>query len=217
MKERLIVGALLFLPIVGMADTLPKKTESIIEFCSTCHGVSGVSTLDHIPNLWGQSEQYLREQIENFRDKKRHTTFMDAFIYQISDDQVDVITKHYSSVPDAATFKLQWRGEKWPGDMNVGEKIAYTGKMDANIPACVACHGPSGVGVKPGIPRLAGQNAAYLVNQMASWKNDSRPAGAMAIMGPIAKSLTDAEIKAVSDYFASLGEPVAQAKVEGKK
>lgn len=217
MQKRLIMGALMLCPIIGVADTLPQHKEGIVEFCSTCHGVNGVSTLDHIPNLWGQSDQYLREQVENFRSKKRHTTFMDAFIYQITDEQMDTIVKHYSSVPDAMTFKLQWRGDKWPGDMQLGEKIAYSGKLEANVPSCVACHGPSGVGVKPGIPRLAGQNSAYLVNQMKSWKEGTRPAGAMAIMGPIAKSLSDEEIKAVSDYFASLGTPVAQKTAEVKK
>ncbi|MFV0575608.1 MAG: c-type cytochrome [Vibrio sp.] len=211
MKRKLIWGALMLFPLIGTAETLPQHKEGIVEFCSACHGVNGVSTLDHIPNLWGQSEPYLREQVENFRAKARHTTFMDAFIYQISDEQLDTIVKHYSSVPNADTFKLQWRGEKWPGDMELGERIAYTGKMEANVPACVACHGPSGVGVKPSFPRLAGQNASYLVNQMKAWKADTRPAGAMALMGPIAKGLTDEEIKAVSDYFANLGTPVAAA------
>ncbi|WP_086982750.1 c-type cytochrome [Vibrio aphrogenes] len=217
MKKRLTAVALLLLPIIGAAESLPEEKEGIVPFCSTCHGVNGVSTLDHIPNLWGQSEQYLHEQVENFRSKKRHTTFMDAFIYQISDEQMATIVKHYSSVPNALTFDLQWRGDKWPGDMKLGEKIAYSGKMEANIPACVACHGPSGVGVKPSFPRLAGQNAAYLINQMKSWKDGTRPPGAMALMGPIANGLTDEEIKAVSGYFASLGQPIGQQTAEVKK
>ncbi|OEF24021.1 c-type cytochrome [Vibrio rumoiensis] len=217
MRKRLIMGALILFPMISVAESLPQQKEGIVEFCSTCHGVNGVSTLDHIPNLWGQSDEYLREQIENFRSTKRHTTFMDAFIYQISDEQVDEIVKHYSSVPNALNFKLQWRGDKWPGDMEPGEKLAYVGKMEANVPSCVSCHGPNGVGVKPGIPRLGGQNAAYLVNQMKSWKNDTRPAGAMAIMGPIAKGLTDEEIAEVAQYFAKQGTASADKKAEVKK
>lgn len=208
MNKQFILGALVLLPFMSSADTLPKKNQGIVEFCSTCHGVNGVSTLDHIPNLWGQSDQYLREQLENFRSKERHTSFMDAFIYQISDEQIDKIVEHYTSVPDALNFKLQWRGEKWPGDMALGEKIAYAGKVETNIPACVTCHGPNGVGVKPAIPRLGGQNAAYLVAQMKSWQQETRPPGAMAIMGPIAKGLTDEEITAVAQYFSEQGTPI---------
>ncbi|WP_153447457.1 c-type cytochrome [Vibrio algicola] len=146
MRTKLIATTFLLLPLFASATTLPKEKESVVAFCSTCHGVTGVSTLDHIPNLWGQSQSYLREQIEKFRDKKRHTTFMDAFIYQISDQQIDQVVKHYSSVPAADTFKLQWRGDKWPGDMQLGEKIAYTGKMDANVPACVRVMHRTGLG-----------------------------------------------------------------------
>lgn len=208
MRTKLLAMVALLLPLSTLATTLPKEKESVVAFCSTCHGVTGVSTLDHIPNLWGQSQQYLREQIENFRDKKRHTTFMDAFIYQISDEQIEQVTKHYSSLPAADTFKLQWRGDKWPGDMQLGEKIAYVGKEETNIPACVSCHGPNGVGVKPFLPRIGGQNFAYLVNQMKSWKTDARPPGEMAIMGPIAKGLTDDEINAVAEYFSHQGTPV---------
>ncbi len=37
-------------------------------------------------------------------------------------------------------------------------------------------------------------------------ENDTRPAGMMDLMAPIAKGLTDQEIQAVSEYFASLGK-----------
>lgn len=180
-------------------------TENIIDVCADCHGTQGISKGKTIPNLWGQSEDYLYEQASNFKYNKRKSTFMDALIYQISSDDLRKAAQHYAAQPAALIFELQWRGDKWPGDMSVGEQIAYTGKPLKNIPACVACHGPNGVGVLPSFPRLGGQDKHYLINQLTAWKNDARPVGTLSVMPNIAKSLSNDEIKAVALYFSQQG------------
>ncbi|MNC81159.1 Cytochrome c [compost metagenome] len=72
------------------------------------------------------------------------------------------------------------------------------------------CHGPGGVGVGSVFPPLAGQSAAYLSAQLNAWRDGSRHNDSNDLMGHIAKSLTPEEIKAVTEYFATLGSQEAK-------
>lgn len=197
----------LILACLPMAFSLSVAAEqSVIEVCSDCHRVDGTAGDNTIPNLWGQSEQYLAEQVKAFRSQTRTSPFMQPITHEMSDAELKAAVAHYASLPPAKSFTLQWRGEQWPGDMSLGEQLAYNGKWQNDVPACVACHGPSGVGVKPSFPRLAGQNADYLKNQLLAWQKDQRPPGVLGTMVPIAKALNADEIEAVAQYFAQLGE-----------
>jgi len=66
--------------------------------------------------------------------------------------------------------------------------------------ACVACHGPDGnKPITPDIPRLGGQYYDYLVHSLKAYRSGARE---NAMMGPMAKPLTDQEIKDVAWYFS---------------
>ena len=72
---------------------------------------------------------------------------------------------------------------------------------------CVACHGKDGNGVllgtgntDPQYPILAGQYASYIEFSLKGYRNGTRK---NAIMAGFAGNLTDAEIKALAQYFAS--------------
>lgn len=71
----------------------------------------------------------------------------------------------------------------------------------AGVATCVACHGTQGEGSPSGVPRLAGQNAAYLARALAAFNGGTR---ASPVMRPIASSLSDAAIHELSAYFAGL-------------
>ncbi len=87
-----------------------------------------------------------------------------------------------------------------------GKDIAMKGA--GGVP-CQACHGLNGEGNEAGgYPRLAGMNAEYLAHQLKSFKNGSRK---NPVMAPQAASLTDAQVKAVANYYAQLPVPVVQA------
>ncbi len=69
------------------------------------------------------------------------------------------------------------------------------------IPACDACHGPSGEGISPFIPALAGQTSSYIASRLTSWRDMSSPGPNDKVMAAIAKRLTPAEIKALGDFY----------------
>jgi cytochrome c553 len=77
--------------------------------------------------------------------------------------------------------------------------------------ACQACHGAKGEGMLDGErPRIAGQAAHYLDKQLRDFASGARES---AIMGPIAKTLQDADRSKVVAYFASLPVPTSAARV----
>ena len=65
---------------------------------------------------------------------------------------------------------------------------------------CVVCHGAQGRGTTS-IPALAGKSADQTYAALLAYKNGSRPA---TVMDRHAKGYSDEELRAVSDYFASL-------------
>ena len=75
-------------------------------------------------------------------------------------------------------------------DPNLGRNLAA---------ACANCHGTNGVS-QPGMPNLAGQQRAYLVQQMQDFRAGKRAA---TIMHQIAKGYSDEQIDALAAYFSA--------------
>lgn len=67
---------------------------------------------------------------------------------------------------------------------------------------CAACHGEDGSGKKefPDYPKLAGQYADYLYHSLKGYKSGTRK---NAIMAGMAQPLSDAEMRALAQYYAS--------------
>ena len=90
-------------------------------------------------------------------------------------------------------------------DANRGRFIAIGGEMRTLRISCVQCHGLDGSGSTSGaFPRLAGLGGWYLYKALADYKAGRRP---NRVMAPIAETLTDAEMRDVAAYYASLEEP----------
>lgn len=64
---------------------------------------------------------------------------------------------------------------------------------------CTACHGPNGNSANPEWPSLAGQNAAYVREQLLLFRAGQR---SDPVMYPMAAPLTDEDIADLSAYFA---------------
>ena len=79
------------------------------------------------------------------------------------------------------------------GDAAAGKALA------AN---CASCHGFQGISVKPGIPHVAGQSAAYIHAVLVAFQKGTRTGAEMhkAVVG-----LGDKDLADVAAYYASLG------------
>lgn len=87
-------------------------------------------------------------------------------------------------------------------------------KRPAAAQLCIACHNDKGEPLHSLWPNLAGQNVTYLINQIQAFKHEDR---VNAIMGNSAKNLSEQQITAIADYFASLPWPVKRSTDTDKK
>jgi cytochrome c553 len=83
-----------------------------------------------------------------------------------------------------------------------GKKIYEEGVPSANVLACATCHGKEAKGDGQ-FPRLAGQLYAYVTLQLTNWSKE-RGETTSDIMAPIARGLTESQIKAVAAYVSYL-------------
>jgi len=63
---------------------------------------------------------------------------------------------------------------------------------------CFICHGNDGESSSPVFPRLAGQHAGYIAQQLANYKSGKRRSTAMQ---PMVADLTEADFKALGTWF----------------
>ena len=86
-----------------------------------------------------------------------------------------------------------------------GQTIYHEGIPDANIPSCVACHGPNAEGAAAEgageIPRLGGLSYHYLKRRLEEW-GEGYHAAAAAPMPGIASQLSANEIEALASYLS---------------
>ncbi|MGA9333468.1 MAG: cytochrome c [Rudaea sp.] len=81
--------------------------------------------------------------------------------------------------------------------------VTATKPVDVKVLAapCAACHGIDGNATAAQYPRLAGQYHDYLAQALHEYKSGARQ---NAIMAGFAKPLSDADIDALSRYFAAM-------------
>ena len=90
----------------------------------------------------------------------------------------------------------------------VGERLYRGGDAARGMPACTACHGPSGGGNPgPAYPALHGQQAAYVARRLEEYRagtTTAKDAAHFNLMASVAKSLTDEEIQSLGSYVQGL-------------
>lgn len=169
--------------------------------CGTCHGADAMGmAAAGFPRLAGISAGYTRKQLEDFRSGARSNPVMQPIAAALSDEEMDAVAAMLEARP-APVFASIGRAEKAEG---VGPRLALRGAWERNIPECVACHGPAGIGVGESFPPLAGQSTQYLSAQLNAWRQGTRRSDPNDLMGHIARAMTDDEVQAVAEYFAGL-------------
>lgn len=168
----------------------------VTQVCAACHGADGNSVIALNPNLAGQIPEYITKQLKNFKSGERKNAVMSGIAATLSaEDMVDLGV--YFGAQTAKNGKARSNGVG-----SVGEKIYRGGIADTGVPACAACHGPTGAGIPIRFPRLSGQYADYTLAQMKAFRTGERANAPM--MRTIAAKMTDQDMAAVSDYIQGL-------------
>lgn len=182
--------------VQAAGDAAAGKTKSAT--CLACHGPDGNSPNPIWPKLAGQAPNYIKKQIADFKAGSRSDPLMTAMAAPLSDQDVADLAAYFSS-------QKQSEGAAAPEQVALGEKIFRGGNAATGVAACMACHGPAGLGnPAANFPRVSGQHAAYLEKALKDFRSGARKNDAGGMMSGVVARMTDGEIAAVSQYLQGL-------------
>jgi cytochrome c553 len=68
------------------------------EVCAVCHGLDGLAKIAEAPNLAGQNERYLVEQITAFKAGERTNEMMSIVVQNLSPTDIEDLAAYYSAI-----------------------------------------------------------------------------------------------------------------------
>jgi cytochrome c553 len=68
------------------------------EVCAVCHGLDGLAKIPEAPNIAGQTESYLIEQITAFKSGERKNEMMSVVVQDLSDTDIENLAAYYSGI-----------------------------------------------------------------------------------------------------------------------
>ena len=160
------------------------------QVCASCHGADGNSAAGNFPNLAGQTWRYIYVQLKDFKEGRRSDPVMSPMAAPLSrEDMIDIANFYAAQVSAPSTFKTD-------------DAKVRLGKAKADETLCAMCH-LGGFSGQNEIPRVAGQQYAYVVKQLKDFKARTRTNDA-GNMTSVAQTLSDDDIDNLGHYIASL-------------
>ena len=205
--------------LAALAETQAGDAErgsSLAAPCAACHGMDG-NPPDGLPypRIAGQSERYIAEQLALFKSHERNTGMAAAmipFATPLSPQDMRDLGAFFATrtagaglADDSLVQGGAYDGLKF---YEIGEQLYRTGDADRGIPACMACHGPTGAGNPgPAYPQVSGQPSWYAAQRLQEYREGAtlqRDSSLFDIMHQVASDLTDEEIQALASYMEGL-------------
>ena len=168
--------------------------------CIGCHGIKGYQAsfpeVYKVPMISGQSAKYIASALHAYKKGERKHPPMRGVSETLSDQDIADLSSYYS-IHGVATAPAE-RSVKAPSPA-VAALLAK-----AN---CASCHGADfSKPIDPSYPKLGGQHADYLFVALKAYKVENNPKVGRnnAIMASMARQYTNAELKLLANYMASV-------------
>ena len=205
MKKGIVTILLGSIAVWAQAADL-KAGEEKAMVCVACHGPGGVSANP--------------DWLKDFKSGERPNMVMQPQAGMLSDEDIVNVAAYFAAqTPPQAT--TEGAGDNPEELLALGEALYRGGDMSKNVPACMACHGPTGAGIEPAaFPRISGQHAKYtrtqldafrtsaLIDQQASETDRAslvvRANDPNGMMRDVAEKLTPKQIEAVARNMQGL-------------
>src|ERR1700731_388015 len=190
----LAILAILYSPVPSWAGSFVGAS---VRNCTWCHG-TGAQGYTIAPRLAGQRAPYIESQLRGYaahiRDNPLSQQYMWGAAANLRPDAVQELANYFASLPPKSAHD----GRR--ALVEAGQAIYLQGIPEANIVACLACHGPAGQGVRE-IPRLGGMSYFYLKRRLEEWGQGyhSAPGSPMPLA---ASTLGPDEIDALASYLS---------------
>jgi cytochrome c553 len=159
--------------------------------CLYCHNAGPEGGSASVPRIHGQSAGYIRKQLADYREGRRHDPdgMMRSALVLLEPQDEARVARHVASLPGPAV--------PTPNG-SPGWRLFTQGRP--GLPPCSGCH--DSPAADPGHPRLQGQHRDYLLRQLAAFRDGRRHNDSDGVMRAVATALTEVEIEALADALA---------------
>ena len=209
MKRTLLLAVAIGLPAFAVAQApakpdLAKARDTVNQVCAACHGADGTSPTPANPSLAGMPADYITAQLAHFKSGVRQNAIMQGFAATLSDADMVSLGAFFASQPPKPNTA------KDASLVRLGQKLWRAGDAATGVPACSACHGPTGAGIPRLYPRIGGQWSDYTLVQLKAFKAGERgmDKGGKDVQGRImhgvAQGLGDEQMRALAEYAQGL-------------
>ncbi len=181
--------SLLACPLVAHAAD-PAAGRNKAQVCAACHGAGGNSANPAVPSLAGQPAQFIATQLVMFREGNRKDPQMSPAAANMTNTDINELAAYFSAQPLAQSARV------------TDPARAAAARRLSEQYHCVSCHGAALMGQQH-IPRLAGQQLAYLRTQLRGFKAGTR-FDMDGNMTSAMQALSDADIEILADYVSGL-------------
>ena len=183
--------------------------------CTLCHGKEGRAAPDgYYPRIAGKPAGYLFNQLQNFRDGRRHYDLMLGLLEVMDEAYLRAIAQHFAALdlPYTAPAPVQ----AGAAQLARGETLVRRGDASRKVAACADCHGAQLTGVAPNVPGLLGLSRDYLNAQLGAWRTGQRRAHAPDCMAQLAQALQQSDVSAVTAWLATQVPPADSRPVTAR-
>jgi cytochrome c553 len=177
-----------------------KAGEKKIAMCIGCHGIAGYQAsfpeVYRVPMISGQNAKFIVAALDAYKKGDRKHPTMRGIADSLSDKDMADVAAYY------AEHGVK-QGYVAPKPAEASGKVAELIKKGN----CASCHGENfSKPIDPSYPKIGGQHADYLFVALKSYKQEGQSTWGRSngVMGGIAKQFTNAELKAISKYIASV-------------
>lgn len=207
-------------PELNLSELVPLGAAHFQGGCATCHRMPGQvlnpvydQMLPSPPDLKVHVPMWTREQLFWIVRHGLQFTGMPGWSGRDRDDEVWAVVAFLEALPSMKPEDyLKYASGNVNNKIKVknypASRLAGEGRPKVNHGACDRCHDTGDAPpTSPYIPRLGGQDNAYLKRALHEYHSDLRQSG---FMEPIAVELDDEHIDSLASYYAALTVPVGQ-------
>jgi cytochrome c553 len=187
--------------LLAMSDGAASSSAQpkVVEICVRCHGSDGLGRGHAFPTIAGQRLEYLMRAMTAYADGRRHSGIMEPIAAGLSAPAREAAARYYASLPARRETTA-----KRSDDVLRGEAVARRGVPEQEIPSCADCHADGDGPINDAYPRLSGQYAPYIVQQLKLLKARARGGSEYVhLMHSFVDRLTERQIADAAAYFAS--------------
>ena len=170
--------------------------------CIGCHGIKGYQAsfpeVYKVPMISGQTANSISAALLAYKKGDRKHPTMRGIAETLTDQDIADLAAYYSGhglVPGA--------------ELAAKPAIEASAQVQTllNKANCASCHGANfSKPIDPSYPKIAGQHSDYLFVALKAYKtdNNAKVGRAHPIMGAMVKQYTNAELKLMANYLASV-------------